>query len=47
MNFELNIVILFPQSFIIGFDYLESEENFEYQEVNIYLGLIQLQYRWN
>lgn len=45
-GFELNIVILFPKSFIFGIGYMEAEENFEYEEINIFLGIIQLQYRW-
>ncbi len=43
---ELNIIILFPKSFLLGIGYMEPEENFEYEEINIFLGLIQIQIRW-
>lgn len=46
MNFELNIIILFPKSFLLGVQYMEPEDGFEYDEINIFLGIVQLQYRW-
>jgi hypothetical protein len=46
MNFELNIIILFPKSFLLGVQYMEPEDGFEYEEINVFLGILQLQYRW-
>ena len=46
MNFQLNFIVLFPKSFLLGVGYMEPEEGFEYEEINIYLGVIQIQYRW-
>lgn len=46
MNFELNFIVLFPKSFLLGIGYMEPEPKFEYEEINFYLGIIQIQYRW-
>lgn len=43
---ELSFIILFPKSFLIGVGYMAPEPKFEYEEINIYLGIIQIQYRW-
>ena len=45
-NFEFNIIILFPKSFLIGISYLEPEPKFDYEEVNIFLGILQIQIRY-
>ena len=43
---NINLIILFPKSFLLGVGYMEAEENFEYEEINIFLGLVQLQIQW-
>lgn len=43
---ELSFIILFPKSFLFGIGYMAPEKNFEYEEINVYLGIIQIQYRW-
>ena len=45
-DFELNIIVLFPKSFIFGIGYMEAEEGFEYEEINFFFGIIQMQIRW-
>tara|TARA_R110000787_G_scaffold270565_1_gene377553 strand:+ start:93 stop:230 length:138 start_codon:yes stop_codon:yes gene_type:complete len=44
--FDIKLIVLFPQSFIFGVGYMEAEENFEYEEINIFLGIIQFQIQW-
>ena len=46
MNYEINIIVLFPKSFLFGIGYMEPEKGFEYEEINLYLGIVQLQIRW-
>ena len=43
---NINLIILFPKSFIFGLGYMEAEKNFEYEEINIFLGIIQFQIQW-
>lgn len=43
---DINLIILFPKSFLFGVGYMEAEENFEYEEINIFLGIIQFQIQW-
>jgi hypothetical protein len=43
---DINFIILFPKSFIFGIGYMEAQPNFEYEEINIFLGIIQLQFKW-
>lgn len=43
---ELTLIILFPKSFKIGIEYLDAEPKFDYEEINIFLGIIQLQYKF-
>ena len=46
MNYEFNIIVLFPKSLLFGIGYMEPEEGFEYEEINLYFGIIQIQIRW-
>tara|TARA_R110000744_G_scaffold337897_2_gene443045 strand:- start:89 stop:253 length:165 start_codon:yes stop_codon:yes gene_type:complete len=46
MDFEFNIIILFPKSLLFGIGYMEEEEGFEYQEINLFFGIVQIQIRW-
>tara|TARA_R110000772_G_scaffold114337_4_gene218728 strand:- start:332 stop:466 length:135 start_codon:yes stop_codon:yes gene_type:complete len=43
---DLHLIILFPKSFIFGVGYMEPEKDFEYEEINIFLGILQIQVRW-
>ena len=46
MDFEFGIIVLFPNQFLLGVSYLPQERDFKYEEINFYLGIIQIQYRW-
>lgn len=46
MDFQLGIIVLFPNQFLFGVSYLPQEGDFKYEEINFYLGIIQIQYRW-
>lgn len=43
---DISLIILFPKSFLFGIGYMSAEKGFEYEEINVYLGIIQIQYRW-
>ena len=40
------ITILFPNSCMIGFEYMEESEEFTFNEFNIYLFVVGFAYRW-
>ena len=44
---EINLILLVPQSMMIGWQYYQPETNFEFSEVNIFLFFGQLQVRWS
>lgn len=44
---QLSLIILFPKSFLFGISYMPPEKNFDYEEINVFLGIIQIQYRFN
>ena len=47
---NINIIILAPTAFMLGFQYYEpskTQEKFNFNELNIYLGIIQFQIQWN
>lgn len=47
MSYEFSIISLIPTSFILGASFYPADENeYKYNEINIYLLIIQLQYRW-
>lgn len=43
---ELAIIFLIPEAFIIGLQFNEREENFDYDELNLFFGIVQLQFRF-
>lgn len=47
---NINLIILAPTAFMLGFQYYEpskTQEQFNFNELNIYLGIIQFQIQWN
>ena len=47
---NINLIILAPTAFMLGFQYYEpskTQEKFNFNELNIYLGIIQFQIQWN
>jgi hypothetical protein len=43
---SFSIILLFPTSFIGGISYYPADEKHIYKELNIYLLILQLQFRW-
>jgi hypothetical protein len=43
---EINLIILFPNSAIVGLQHFKPEKGFEFNELNIFLLFVQLQFRW-
>lgn len=43
---EINLILLVPKAMIIGWQYFEPEEGFNFTEVNLFLFFLQLQLRW-
>ena len=43
---EINLILLVPDSMILGWQYHEPEDGFEYSELNLFLFFFQVQYRW-
>lgn len=43
---NINLIILFPKSFIFGISYMEPEPDFDYEEINLFLGIVQFQIQW-
>ena len=43
---EINLILLVPDSMILGWQYFKPEKGFEYSEINIFLFFFQVQYRW-
>lgn len=46
MAYEFSIISLFPTGMILGWSYYPRDVDNPYNEVNLYLLFIQLQYRW-
>lgn len=47
---NINLIILVPTAFILGFQYFEpskTQERFNFNELNIYLGFFHFQIQWN
>jgi hypothetical protein len=40
------ITVLFPRAFIIGFELFDEDFDLEFNELNVYLGVIGVSYRW-
>lgn len=43
---EINLILLAPDAMIVGWQYYDREEGFEFKEINIYLLFFQLQLRY-
>ena len=46
MAYEISIISLIPTGMVVGWSYYPRDEENNYNEVNLYLLFIQLQYRW-
>lgn len=46
MAYSLSIINLVPNAMIVGWSFYQRNEEFNYNEANLYLLFIQLQYRW-
>lgn len=47
---NINLIMLVPTGFMLGFQYFEpskTQEKFNFNELNIYLAFIQIQIQWN
>jgi len=42
---SFSIILLFPTSFITGVSYYPASKGYNYNELNIYLFIVQLQFR--
>jgi hypothetical protein len=40
------ITVLIPREFIIGFELFDEDFDLEFNELNVYLGVIGVSYRW-
>jgi|TARA_R110000782_G_scaffold252510_1_gene340346 hypothetical protein len=43
---DINLILLIPNSMILGYQHFEEEEGFDFKEVNLFLFFIQVQLRW-
>ena len=43
---DINLILLMPNSMMIGWQYYEPEGDFDFYEINICLIFVQLQFRW-
>jgi len=43
---EINLILLVPESMMIGWQYYKPEVNFDFFEANVFLFFFQLQIRW-
>ncbi len=41
-----SVILLFPNSFIVGLNYYPADETTDLNEINIYLFIIQLKLAW-
>ena len=45
-NMDINLILLMPNSTMLGFQYYDEEEEFNFFELNIFLLFFQVQFRW-
>ena len=45
-NMDINLILLTPNSTMVGFQYYEEDEEFNFFELNIFLLFFQVQFRW-
>ena len=43
---DINLILLMPNSMIIGWQYYKPEEEFDFTEVNLFLFFVQVQLRY-
>mgnify|MGYP001038427607 FL=1 len=43
---EINLILLAPDAMLVGWQYYDREEGFEFKEINIYLLFLQIQIRF-
>jgi hypothetical protein len=43
---DFSVILLLPNGLNIGFNYFPSDENYDYEEINIYLFIVQLKWRF-
>jgi hypothetical protein len=43
---EINLILLVPNAMMLGWQYYERDETFEYSEFNLFLFFGQIQIRW-
>jgi hypothetical protein len=43
---DFSLILLLPNGINIGFNYFPANEEFQYEEVNLYLFIVQLKWRF-
>jgi len=43
---DFSVILLLPNGLNLGFNYYPSDDTYEYEEMNIYLLIIQLKWRF-
>jgi|TARA_B110000967_G_scaffold87825_1_gene90452 hypothetical protein len=43
---DINLILLAPNSMIIGWQYYQPEQKFDFKEINFFLLFVQVQFRW-
>jgi len=43
---DFSVILLLPNGLNIGFNFFPADDNYEYEEVNIYLLIVQLKWRF-
>ena len=43
---DINLIILMPNAMMLGWQYYQPDETFDFSEVNIFLFAVQIQFRW-
>lgn len=46
MAYSFSIISLIPTSMVLGWSFYQRDEDQNYNEANIYLLILQLQFRW-
>ena len=47
MAYEFRILSLFPHGMVLGWQVYSHTEEYNFNEINLYLIIIQLQFRWS
>jgi hypothetical protein len=43
---DINLILLIPNAMVLGYQYFEEDEQFNYSELNVFLFFVQVQLRW-